>query len=1120
MKNNLPPYIVYLIVCIVYGVFSYNPLAAQSACGCDHVLKATDNYVDGSRMDVKPGDVICLQAGTYKFLNLFNFQGSAEKPLTFINCGGQVIIGKNQHYYGIVLNNVNHYRFTGTGDAAYTYGIKVDGVTGSGSGLAGYGSYAEVDHVEISHTGFAGILFKRDPSCDAGSWSENFVMRQVSFHDNYIHDTHGEGIYLGYTGGPKKLSCNGGEKTVYPHNLEGVRVYNNRIEHTGWDGIQVSRAVSDCQIYNNTVKDYGTSGTRYQQVGIVIGGGTTGRLYNNHIEQGTGGGIHVFGAGGNYVYNNVIADAGEDGIFCDDRETVSGRGYYFINNTIVRAADAGMKMYSDESKGNVFYNNLIAGAKGKQAVVVLHKGIDWLAEHNLIVTDVEAVKFAAGSYGLQSGSPAVDKGKQVSSYGVETDCIGRERPQGAGFDIGAYELAEERQDSYEQNGLHYRYYQGSWDRLPDFSSLTATTEGRVENFSLSPRLQDDDFGLVYQGYIQVAQRGSYTFYISSDDGSRLYIHDKLLVDNDGLHARQERSASITLDAGLHPIKLAFFEKKGGNQLSVSYALEGSFSKTAVPDEVLFTDAVPVNTSPEIQPIAAFQLEEGLQKKLTIKAIDPDTEDQLTWSYDNLPAFMQVSSQDDQLVITGNPGYEDAGEYEGTLRVSDGNGGVDSVILNISVDNIEINTNIHYAYYEGTWRKLPDFNDLSPVKTGKTSNFDMSARDRDDQFAFLFTGYLDIPVSGSYTFETQSDDGSRLYINDTLVVDNDGLHGLRYAEGTVALQKGVYPIWVSFFEAGGEETLNVFWKNTAHGVANREKIPAVAFVDKPEELPTPTPVQPLPDVYVNFNLCCDVVSQPWNNTHLVIANPRDVLEDLVDEDGEKTSLKLEFVTQTGSTAYNASGTVTGQNNGIVPDAVSKTAFWTTDQATFKLAGLDPNYQYSLTFFGSRNGSGDRTTAYTANNKTASLNAANNTDQVAVLENLIPGTDNTISFTLSKAAGSSYGYLNALIIKAVPRTATATSRALVTTEAKFKISVAYPNPFSDHINVGFEALEDSKTDIQIYDKMGVIYKTLKGLVIKKGSSTVTIDTRREISKPGIYILKITSGAITYEEILVKE
>lgn len=98
----------------------------------------------------------------------------------------------------------------------------------------------------------------------------------------------------------------------------------------------------------------------------------------------------------------------------------------------------------------------------------------------------------------------------------------------------------------------------------------------------------DNFSIRYSGYIQINTAGNYTFYTSSDDGSKLYIDGAQVVDNDGLHGTQERSGSISLSAGLHEITVLFFENGGSENLTVQY--QGpSISKQNIPFSVLYSN---------------------------------------------------------------------------------------------------------------------------------------------------------------------------------------------------------------------------------------------------------------------------------------------------------------------------------------------------------------------------------------------------------------------------------------------------------------------------------------------------------------------------------------------------
>ncbi|HUI30825.1 MAG TPA: alpha-L-arabinofuranosidase C-terminal domain-containing protein [Candidatus Acidoferrales bacterium] len=116
--------------------------------------------------------------------------------------------------------------------------------------------------------------------------------------------------------------------------------------------------------------------------------------------------------------------------------------------------------------------------------------------------------------------------------------------------------------------------------------------------------------------------------------------------------------------------------------------------------------------------------------------------------------------------------------------------------------------INYSYYEGRWEDLPNFNTMAPVRKGSMANFAIPNENSGENFAVEYDGYIKIPKDGSYAFYLNSDDGSSLYIDDNLVVSNDGLHAPEEQSGNVFLKAGYHNIKVGFFQAGGGMTLEV------------------------------------------------------------------------------------------------------------------------------------------------------------------------------------------------------------------------------------------------------------------------------------------------------------------------
>ncbi len=135
-------------------------------------------------------------------------------------------------------------------------------------------------------------------------------------------------------------------------------------------------------------------------------------------------------------------------------------------------------------------------------------------------------------------------------------------------------------------GIKYAYFEGDWDALPDFGKLKAVKSGVLPEISFEPRKEDEYFGFEYSGFIKIDKTDIYAFYTDSDDGSRLYIGDQLVVDNDGLHSLHEEKGLIALAKGYHPIRVIYFEKTGGDDLMVSYS-SPTMEKKQIPAEKLF-----------------------------------------------------------------------------------------------------------------------------------------------------------------------------------------------------------------------------------------------------------------------------------------------------------------------------------------------------------------------------------------------------------------------------------------------------------------------------------------------------------------------------------------------------
>jgi hypothetical protein len=117
--------------------------------------------------------------------------------------------------------------------------------------------------------------------------------------------------------------------------------------------------------------------------------------------------------------------------------------------------------------------------------------------------------------------------------------------------------------------------------------------------------------------------------------------------------------------------------------------------------------------------------------------------------------------------------------------------------------------------------LPDFSKMTPVKSGTISNFDLSLRNRDNDFAVRYIGYVRVDLAGDYTFYSSSDDGTQLFLDGQLLVNDDGIHGTIEQSGTKTLAAGYHQIELNYFQGPGGFYLDVQWSGPGFG---RQHIP--------------------------------------------------------------------------------------------------------------------------------------------------------------------------------------------------------------------------------------------------------------------------------------------------------
>ncbi|MFM6976420.1 MAG: family 20 glycosylhydrolase [Sphingobacteriaceae bacterium] len=131
-------------------------------------------------------------------------------------------------------------------------------------------------------------------------------------------------------------------------------------------------------------------------------------------------------------------------------------------------------------------------------------------------------------------------------------------------------------------GLNYYFVPGDFAYTKEIDTLKATEKGQANQFNIAKfRTKARTFGLVYEGYIQIPDDGIYTFSTTSDDGSALWIDERLVVDNDAKHASYSLTGGLNLLKGIHKFQLRYFQAGGSAELKVWMAASNGL-RTEIP----------------------------------------------------------------------------------------------------------------------------------------------------------------------------------------------------------------------------------------------------------------------------------------------------------------------------------------------------------------------------------------------------------------------------------------------------------------------------------------------------------------------------------------------------------
>lgn len=121
--------------------------------------------------------------------------------------------------------------------------------------------------------------------------------------------------------------------------------------------------------------------------------------------------------------------------------------------------------------------------------------------------------------------------------------------------------------------LTFETYEGSWGKLPDFTQLTPSRKGNLPRGLIDLEVSglNEKFGIVFQGNLTVPRPGTYRFEMASDDGARIFVDGKKVIEHDGLHGAQLKKGETDLEEGKVPIRVEYFAYGAPNSFRAGWS---------------------------------------------------------------------------------------------------------------------------------------------------------------------------------------------------------------------------------------------------------------------------------------------------------------------------------------------------------------------------------------------------------------------------------------------------------------------------------------------------------------------------------------------------------------------
>ena len=292
--------------------------------------------------------------------------------------------------------------------------------------------------------------------------------------------------------------------------------------------------------------------------------------------------------------------------------------------------------------GLVYIEYSVSGSTPSYAdFEVSHRGASWNQQQIIHLGDYKGVRRNTTSHAVDfliydiAADPKETTPLTAGSGGVPTqqafkDAVLRvRRPNPTAARPYDSELVPPLTPAPVRPGVAWRAFEGDYPWVPSFSGLAEAASGESARPDVSVRTRDTHVGIEFKGYLNVPADGTYTFYLTTDTGAFLRLHDMQVLDADFSYTGgAEISASVNLKAGKHPFTLGYRHAAAGTPaLSLSWS-SASIAKTAIPDSAFHTDGEPPPSPPVAQDDSASTTgsASGAGTPVWIPVLGNDTDD--------------------------------------------------------------------------------------------------------------------------------------------------------------------------------------------------------------------------------------------------------------------------------------------------------------------------------------------------------------------------------------------------------------------------------------------------------------------------------------------------------------